>query len=307
MKILIVASYNNKRFAPFIIEQAESLRSKGVNIDYFGIEGKGVPGYLSNRGKFLNKVASFQPDIVHAHYGLSGLLANLQRKTPVVTTYHGSDIHSKGLLLSLSTIVMRLSAYNIFVSQNLLDIAQYKKTNACILSCGVDIKIMFPMSKEEARKHLGWDINKRYVLFTSSFDNAVKNAPLAKVAVEKIDNCELVELKGFTKEEVNIAMNACDVQLTTSLRESGPLVVKEAMACNRPVVSTDVGDVRHNIEGVEGCFLTDYDAQKTANLLEKAMSYDVIEGRQRIIDLELSLEAVADKLIGIYSKIADCR
>ena len=119
MKVLIVANYNSGYFSPFIKDQILSLKLHNVYVDTYGIVGKGIWGYLRNVPGLKRKILEFHPDLIHAHYGLSGLCSNLQRKIPVVTTYHGSDIHSGGWTLKLSQIAIRLSAYNIFVSRKL--------------------------------------------------------------------------------------------------------------------------------------------------------------------------------------------
>ena len=106
MRILIVASYNKNRFAPFILEQAEALTNQDCEISFLGLQGKGITGYLKNLPVLKRKIEEFHPDVVHAHYGLSGLLANLQRKVRVVTTYHGSDINDKRVL-PFSKMAMR--------------------------------------------------------------------------------------------------------------------------------------------------------------------------------------------------------
>ena len=107
MKVLIVASYNKNRFAPFILEQAEALMKRQCEIEWFGLKGKGLKGYLKNLPALKKKIREIHPNVVHAHYGLSGLLANLQRRVPVVTTYHGSDINDKKAL-RFSKMAMRL-------------------------------------------------------------------------------------------------------------------------------------------------------------------------------------------------------
>jgi hypothetical protein len=165
MKILIVANNKNGFFAPFVTEQAEAVRRLGVEVEFFGVNGKGIRGYLNNLIYLKEKILKYHPDLIHAHYGLSGLLANLQRRTPVVTTYHGSDIHSKGKNLFLSRIAMRLSAYNIFVSEGLQKQAAFHGRNQCVLPCGVDITTFFPIKRMEARNLLGWDLDGEYVLF----------------------------------------------------------------------------------------------------------------------------------------------
>ena len=126
MRILVVASYNKGSFAPFIFEQAEALKQAGCEVDFFGLQGKGIKGYLGNRFALKRKIKEFHPDVVHAHYGLSGLLACLQRKVPVVVTYHGSDINDPQVF-KYSKKAMRLAAWNVFVSRKTLEIARPKK------------------------------------------------------------------------------------------------------------------------------------------------------------------------------------
>ena len=219
MKILIVASYNKNRFAPFIVEQAEALKKQHCEIAWFGLQGKGLMGYVKNLPALKKKIRMVQPDVIHAHYGLSGLLANLQRRVPVVTTYHGSDINDKKAL-RFSKMAMCLSAWNIFVSRKTLEIANLKKKYA-LLPCGIDLGNAQMTEKSRARQIMGLDEKKQYVLFAGAFDNAVKNAPLAKQVVESLQdvNVELLELKGYTREEVTLLMCACDVFLMTSFSE----------------------------------------------------------------------------------------
>lgn len=150
MKILIVCSKNSGNIAPFISEQVNALNKNGVETDYFTIEQKGLVGYLKSRRALLKKIEAFHPEIIHAHYGLSGLLANLQRKIPVVTTYPGSDINNdKAFLFSRRSI--RLSKHNIFVSQKNIEKANVKDKYS-LIPCGVDTNLFFPKEKMEYRK-----------------------------------------------------------------------------------------------------------------------------------------------------------
>ena len=98
MRILVVASYNKGCFAPFVNEQAEALMRAGCEVEFFGVQGKGLKGYLNNLPLLKKRIKEFSPNVIHAHYGMSGLLANLQRKVHLVTTYHGSDINDKRIL-----------------------------------------------------------------------------------------------------------------------------------------------------------------------------------------------------------------
>ena len=302
MKILVVASYNKNRFAPFIVEQAEALKHVGCEVDYFGVVGKGIKGYLSAFSSLRMKIKSFKPDVIHAHYGLSGLFANLQRSVPVVTTYHGSDINLPKVL-RLSKISMKLSAWNIFVSQRNVDIAKPKK-NYVLLPCGVNLPNYVEEDICAVKQKLNWNPNKKYILFASAFDNRVKNAKLAQDSVSLVENAELIELKGYTREQVTALFYAVDAFLMTSFTEGSPQVVKEAMACGSPIVSVDVGDVAERIEGLEGCYIAERKPQDIADKLNNVLSFNSrTKGRDRIIELGLTNDLVAKKLVEIYKEI----
>ena len=305
MKILIVASVNKGRFAPFILEQAAALEKEGCEVERFGLQGKGVKGYIGNLSLLKKRIETSRPVVIHAHYGLSGLLANLQRKVPVVVTYHGSDINEPEVL-RYSKMAMKLSAWNVFVSRQTLEIAQ-PKTHYSLLPCGIDLSDIQLTTQSEARKHLGLSEQKRIVLFAGAFDNGVKNASLAKEVVAQLHDskAELQELKGFSREEVNLYMCAADVLLMTSFKEGSPQVIKEAMACGCPIVSVDVGDVKLRTEGVEGCFVATTDnPNELAGLVQKAFAFEgKTQGRDKLIADGLDNRNVARQLLEIYDKI----
>lgn len=307
MRILIVASYNKGRFAPFVVEQAEALKKIGVVIDYLGLQGNGVRGYLKNYPRLKRKINAFHPNVIHAHYGLSGLFSNLQRRIPVVTTYHGSDINDKKAL-RFSKIAMCLSEWNIYVSRKTMVIAQPKK-HYSLLPCGIDLCDAQMTEKSEARRIMKLDGERKYVLFAGAFDNAVKNAPLAQEAMAHLldENTELMELKGYSREEVTLLMCAADVFLMTSFSEGSPQVIKEAMGCNCPIVSVDVGDVKERMAGVEGCFVTETrDSGVLAALINKALAFEgKTTGRERLIADGLDNRLVAQQLLNIYELV--CR
>lgn len=304
MRVLIVANHNTGKYTTFIVEQVDALRHLGIEIDFFGVHGKGLLGYLSNLRNLKRKIKEFRPDIVHAHYGLSGLLANLQRTVPVVTTYHGSDIHTGGKVLFFSKLSIWLSAYNIFVSQNLLELSGYHGRKQSVLSCGINVTVFHPVDRNEARKQLHWDFDSKYVLFAGAFDNEIKNSPLAKAATSLVQGAKLIELRGYTREQVCLAMNAANCLLVTSFREGGPLVVKEAMACGTPVVSVDVGDVKETTQGLDGYYVTTNNEHDLANCLQQAISFHrKTSGRQRIMEYGLSNEFVAKKIIEVYQSV----
>lgn len=309
MKILIVCSgkpsnpqWSFKLNRSYVYEQAESLKELGIEYDTYFIEGNGILGYLKNHKNMMNKIKEYNPDLIHAHYGLSGLLANLQRKVPVITTYHGSDINVKQIR-PFSYLASKLSTENIFVHKDLAPKINYKK-EVHLIACGVDTKLFYPIEKDKAKKILDLREDKKYGLFTSSFQNNVKNYPLAKEAIEKSKyDVELLELKGYTREEVNLLMNAVDFLIISSLSETGPLVAKEAMCCNTPIVSVDVGNVKDTLFETDGSYVVSlYDATELASYIDK-----VIETNQKTNAREKSLQydlpQVSKKVLKVYEKV----
>lgn len=309
MRVLIVASYNKNRFVPFVLEQAEALKQAGCEIAVFGLQGKGLKGYLKNFTSLKKKILEFHPDVIHGHYGLSGLLANLQRRVPVVTTYHGSDINDKKAL-KFSKIAMRLSAWNVFVSRKTMEMANPKKKYA-LLPCGIDMTDIQLTERNEARQKLNLSENKKYVLFAGAFDNVVKNAPLARKAVSlmKDNSVELLELKGYSREEVTLLMCAADSFLMTSISEGSPQVIKEAMACGCPVVSVDVGDVKERMQGLDGCYVAETrEPQELSELLKKALSFEgKTRGRERILVEGFDNRQVAQRLMNVYAQVKESK
>lgn len=303
MKILIVCSGNANYISPFILDQAKAIKEQGLVVDFFLIKGKGLLGYFKNYGLLKDKIRIFTPDIIHAHYGLSGLLASLQRKIPVVTTFHGSDINISKIR-PFSWLASKLSAANILVSEKLMNLMP--APNGYLIPCGVDEKIFAPMDKSICREELKFDQNKKYILFSSSFSNKVKNYSLAKEAIDLLvdQNITLLELKGYSRNEVSKLMNAVDAVLLTSFTEGSPQFIKEAMACNCPVVSTRVGDVEWLFDKTEGYFVTSFEpedvSRKVIKALEFAGSIGRTKGNERIREIGLDAESVANRIIQVY-------
>ena len=306
MNILIVCSYNNHLISPFIKEQTDSLLKLDCTIEYFLIKEKGLIGYCNSIFKLVKKIKSFKPDIIHAHYGLSGLLAILQPFRPVIVTFHGSDINDPKLRF-LSKIAQRFSTESIFVSDKLKSLS--KSSRGVVIPCGVDLETFRPKDKENSKKLSGLDMKMKYVLFPSSFDNPVKNSSLAIESVNKLSdqNIKFLELKGYSSKEVNLLLNAIDCVLMTSFSEGSPQVIKEAIACNCPIVSTDVGDVKNVFGNSDGCYITTYDTEDIAEKIKLAIEFRKNHGftsaRKRILELGIDSGTIANRINGIYNDV----
>lgn len=303
MRILIVCSQNSGKISPFIVDQVDALIRAGIVCDYYTIRSKGVIGYLKSRKGLLLKIESFLPQIIHAHYGLSGFLANLQRSIPVITTYHGSDINNSKIF-PFSKLCMQLSGYNIFVSQKNLNKSKLKKRFS-LIPCGVDIETFRPMDKTFARQQMSLDSKEKLVLFAGDFNNAVKNYDLAIAGVKQLIGVKLIELKGFSRQQVAMLMNAVDVCLLTSHSEGSPQFIKEAMACNCPIVTVDVGDVKEVVKDVEGCFVCSKSIDDVSRNLEMAFKFNGrTTGRHKILSSGLDQDSTILKLKMVYQQFS---
>ena len=302
MKILIIARSRNGSYAPFVMEQIDALKRSGLEVVTYGITNSGFFGYLKEWPRLKESIRCFMPDIIHAHYGLCGVLANFQRRVPVVTTYHGSDINDKRILL-FSKWSIRKSAYNIFVSQRNINIAKPKERYE-LIPCGISIEDYPTIEKAEARQRMNLTSKGYYVLFAGAFDNKVKNSSLAKAAIQRLQDTKLLELKGYSRAQVATLMQAVNVLLMTSITEGSPQVIKEAMACGCPIVSVDVGDVREQIEGLDGCFISERHPDIIAGFLKQAFSFaGRTKGRDVIIRKGLTNDIVASRIISIYKSL----
>ena len=302
MKVLVVARYKKQGYLPFITEQAAALERTGINIQFYPMRSNGVKGYLREISEFRKTIKSLKPDLIHAHSGLCGLFANLQRRVPVVTTFHGSDINEPPVR-KLSKIAIRLSAFSIFVSQEMINLAKPKK-NYALIPCGINLEDYPIVEKTQARKQMGLKPEGVYVLFAGAFDNTVKNAPLAKAAVALLPGVELLELHNYSRRQVALLMQAADAFILTSKIEGSPQVIKEALACGTPIVSVEVGDVKERVKGIDGCYLAESNPEELSIALKNAIAYGKrTQGRTAIINNMLTNDIIAMHIAEIYEKL----
>lgn len=323
MRILEVSRYKNnfeEHQLPFVTEQGESLRAAGCEVDYFLVKGS----YIGAVRALKAKIREFKPDIVHAHYGLSAITAELQGLVPVVTTFHNGETLNP--IVNFASSLMSLRAkHMIYVAQHIRDLSYFKAKNYSIIPCGVPMEQMIITPKDEARRQLGWDLDKKYILFGGAFDNERKNYKLLAEAVERLMNERMnelgeivcIEMKGLSRAECVLRMCACDLFALPSHSEGSPQALKEAMAVNCPCLATDIADVRELFGDEPGHWILrnprktherwdgdEKSLDEMVELLKEALNYKGrTNGRKRIEDLQLTNEAVAKRIIAIYSEI----
>jgi len=180
-----------------------------------------------------------------------------------------------------------------------------------VIPSGVDIDLFSPRPRDTARSELGWGIDERVVLFNASVDPVSKRLDLARSAVEAAENLcgeiRFVVLDGnVTPGIIPVMMNAADCLLLTSEWEGSPNVVKEAIACNLPVVSVDAGDVQERLAGLEFCKIVGRSPEALGTALAEVLVKRYRSNGHRSA-MQFSLEVIAKRVASVYESVAGVR
>ena len=255
----------------FAKRDVEEIRLAGIHSRVFFLKSRTRPFLLIQEWLRLRReLEIFEPDIVHAQYGtVTAFLTVLAAaKIPIVVTFRGAELQSEpGISLfraKAGHILSQLAALRanriVCVSEGLKSRLWWSQERVFVIPSSVDLDHFCPRHREDARAALGWDQDKRVVLFykgrnpeTKRLDRALATLEIARRILGPIE----LEILGSSEDpqRIPLYLNAADCFLCTSDSEGSPTIVKEAMACNLPVVSVDVGDVRHRLQGVENCFI----------------------------------------------------
>lgn len=310
MNVLFISSGNTETgINPIVKNQGESLKSNDIKVEYFTIKGKGLKSYLKHISPLKKYIRTNKFDIYHAHYFLSGMVAALSSAKPLIISLMGSDLYVSRLWLFIIRIMYHKKNINLIVkSENLKQ--KLNLENIYVIPNGVDVEKFSPVDMVDAKKENNWKA-QRYILFASDPQRTEKNYGLAAQALEilNLENYELVFLKNIPSEKVTSYLNGADLLLLTSTYEGSPNIIKEAMACNCPIVSTNVGDVEWVMGNTEGCFLTTFDPEEVAEKIDLALEFAAkkgrTNGRDRIMELGLDSDSIAKRIINLYKEILD--
>ena len=309
MNVLVVTNMyptpEHRAFGAVVRDQVEDLRELGVHVDVLTIPGRERRSeYFQAASRLRHLVGANRYALVHAHYGLSGAVAITQRRVPVVTTFHGSDLGYVPWQRWVSWVVARASTPVVVAP---LGRARLGLANARVIPCGVDVNTFAPIPREEARRRLGWQLDAHYALLPGSRRNPVKRADLFGAAVAEarsvVPSIQERTLEDLSREEVALVMNAADVTVVTSESEGAPVAVKESLAVGTPVVSVPVGDVPDLIAGLQGCATVGRSPAAIGSAIVAALADPPRDQlRQRV--LPLARPAIAERLIALYEELS---
>ncbi len=309
MKVLFVSSWNKSGEISSIVKaQGESIKKEGIEIAYYGIQGKGLKGYLKNIKPLRRYLKKNDYYIVHAHYSLSGFICALSRAKKIIVSLMGSDVKTS----KKHNLIIQIFNYFfwnkcIVKSEDMKLSSRLKK--AFIIPNGVDLIKYTNIDKDKAIEKTGWDKNKKHILFAADPKRTEKNFELAKKAFDLItnNNIELHCLDNVNNEDVPNYFSSANIVLLTSFWEGSPNVIKEAMASNCPIVSTDVGDVRWLFGGQAGHYISNFNPEDVAMKIKLALDFSNREGktkgRDRLLSLGLDSKTIANKIINLYKSL----
>ena len=309
------------RVGTFVERQVQGLEMIGVEVEPLVIDrqGAGAFSYRLVPPLVREAVRAFRPDIMHVMYG--GVMAEAvfrsRPKVPVVQAFCGTDLLGE----QVGSVLQRVRGWvgvvcsnraarrarGIIVKSRNLERAlppDVDRSIVHVIPNGVDLGVFRPQDRSKCRSRLGWEQDIFHVVFsTPRLGDANKRPALAREVIECLNSgglhSELHIMLDIPHNEMPTRLNAADAVLMTSAHEGSPNIIKEALACDRPVVSVDVGDVRERLEGVEGCFIAEPDLEALAGKLQAvADGPGIVPGREKVKDL--SIEAVARRLVVVY-------
>lgn len=294
---------------PIIKNQGESLRRAGVELDYYALSGGGWKGYIKNIKPLREAIKKGGYDVVHAHYSWTAYITGIAMrgmKVPMVVSLMGNDILDHWWYPVLARMVAKCKPWKAVIVKSQEMKNRVGMPYANVIPNGVNMEKFHELPQTECQKKLGWDSSKKHVLFPARVEDTRKNWPLANAAVQmQNSDIELHPFKNTPNDETPIWYNAADAVVLPSFYEGSVNALKEAMACNRPVVTTDMGDCRERIEGCEGCYVANtYEVPEFAELLGKALEFGgKNKGRERLVADGIADYQIAERLITIYKNI----
>ncbi|NOR46110.1 MAG: glycosyltransferase, partial [Candidatus Delongbacteria bacterium] len=286
----------------------DSLNELGFVNDVFFINAweKGKIEYLKNIFK-IRKIAK-DYDLVHCHHIFSAMVYFLSfSKKPFILSLLGDINQRKRKLDKILLKFIKVFSKKV-IHKN--EIKTKKDLKMFYCPNGVNLNSFKPMNKISCKEKLGLSTDKKYALFVSAAGkgNSIKRYDKFEEVIKTLNKesigIEPIILAGIERSMVPFYYNSSDIMILTSDHEGSPNAVKEAMACNIPVVSTDVGNVSIMMEGCNGSFVsTDNSVENIAKLVHNSLSSSEHNGRELLIKKELDMVSVAKRIYSLYKTI----
>ena len=301
----------------FVKRQLDAIQKNGVVGRSFFLSSRTSPRQIFNELRLLRKeIIEFKPDLIHAHYGsVTACLSVIASRLPVVVTYRGSDLNPEPGVFWFRTVIGRLlsqlaalrSRAIICVSNPLRERLWWNRGLVTVIPTGVDTMVFYPFDRKKAREQLGWRKEELVVLFNAGRNPRLKGLDMVEAAVDvakkHCGDIRLFVLNGCVDpKKIPVFMNASDCLVLSSRHEGSPNVVKEALACNLPIVSVNVGDVSERLAGVQPSAIVERDPRKIGRAVA-----EILKIRERSNGFaaigELSMDKCTKSIISVYESI----
>jgi teichuronic acid biosynthesis glycosyltransferase TuaC len=309
VRVLVVTNFEPDERRPqlgrWVRDQIDEVRKRGIDVDVFSFPpGRGEYIPATRRLRALLRRERF--DLVHAHYGLAGWCAKLAGASPLLVTFHGTDVRH-----SLVGPLSRRLAWRVdlvaAVSRALFAPEDERPglpdvPGSVVLPCGPDLTRFGPLGRAEARRSLGLDADGRYLFFPA---NPARPEKRHDRAAELAVRCcaDLLSGGSIEPEQMPLWINAASAVLVTSDYEGFGMVAVEALACGVPVLSTPVGISPYALAGIEGCLCTPFEIESWAKLATRHLeaSDPRVDGAARAGSL--SAGRMAERVIEAYRDV----
>ncbi len=309
MRVLVVTNFMPDAAAPqrgrWVRDQVDEVRRRGVEVDLFEFA-RGRDEYLPATRRLHSLLRRERFDLVHAHYGLAGWVARLAGAKPLIVTFHGTDVrhHLVGHLSRRLAWRLDLVAG---VSRALFEDEDGRPglpavPGSAVLPCGPDLRRFEPIPRQRARRELGLDPESGYLFFPANPSRPEKRHDRA-AEVAAACGVDLLTGGSIEPEEMPLWLNAANAVLVTSDYEGFGMAAVEALACEVPVLSTDVGIAPYALGGIDGCLCAPFEAGAWAAVARRHLQAPDprVAGAARAATL--SAAGMAERVIEAYEAV----
>lgn len=300
-------------FGIHVKEQIEAIEQlPGIETELYFINGRADKlNYPKSIFKIHALLKSGKFDLVHIHYGLSALFMLLFKpKIPVVVTLHSGELFQKHgyinhlIQRNISLAVVKKADRVIVLNDDMIALLKEYKSKLFKIPCGTNLGYFKPAQKQTDHK-------KFIIGFPGNKNRKEKNYTLFAEIINRLKadtDIEVIEFHNLTREDVLTNLNKIDLLLMTSTVEGSPQIIKEAMACNKPIVSTAVGDVEYLLDGVLNSYAinslnADSFIAPIKKIMQLAANERTSDGRKRLLTIGLDAETVAGNVYKLYQDL----
>jgi teichuronic acid biosynthesis glycosyltransferase TuaC len=310
MRVLVVTNMwptaERPALGGFVRDQVEALRAiEGLEVELYVVAGGGAGAYARAARDLRRRYRGRSFDAVHAHYGLSAWSAIAVGGAPRLVTFHGTDLHHRAagpLSRAVARIVDLPATVSAGLARSRLDGAG-RARRVAVLPCGVNLDRFTRQDRSGARERLGLDPSGRYLLFPADPGRPEKRHDRARSLADAA-RAVLLTYEGRQPSEVPFLVNASNAVVATSEREGFGLAPLEALACDVPVLATDVGIAPLVLDGIAGTHCSPFELERWLSAVTPHLEAadPRVEGRARAALFERN--RMARRVFEAYAELA---